>query len=605
MTRPLVRGVFALLVLATIAAFFVTQQLKSEFPLVIRFAAGPPLFSPNGDDLRDSTVVGFDLSEPAEVTFAITDGEGDEVRRIVDERRLAGDRKYRFRWNGRDDDGRVVPDGIYRMRVVRRDESWVINSIKEITVDTAPPEVELVDARPSLIAMGEPGASQKVRIRYRGPVNAAPEFRVFRTDDGPPRVVRRFRGDHRRGGDWGGEVAAGPDATRPAPDGIYAFTVTVRDRAGNLAVAPAEIPTPQRARPGTGVSVRRFMLRGPLEVVPAGSIAELEVGPFDHSFEFVVSRLGAPEDVVRRGGRIGGPFGVSIPRSTRTGVHLVRVRAGDRRAVWPLAVKGRPQSDRPRPLVVLPTISWQGLNPVDDDADGFADTLPAGGPVRLDRYFADGGLPPRFGAEGAPLLEYLDRAALPYDLTTDVALARGEGSGLEDAGGLAFAGSALWLPDGLLQRLRDYAMDRGRVASFGADALRRSVRLGGETLSDPSPRRPRDAFGERTELASGGRSPLEVLQDELGLFEGLTSLIGDFTEFELSLGLAPDAERAAVAGAGAGDQPAFVAYELGDGLVVRSGTPQWARELDEGRLGVEVPQVTNRIWQLLSGRGTG
>src|ERR671910_24156 len=91
MTRPLVRVVFALLVLATIAAFFVTQQLKSEFPLVIRFATKPPHFSPNGDRYRDGSIVGFDLSEPAEVTFSITDGEGNEVRRIVDERRLAGD----------------------------------------------------------------------------------------------------------------------------------------------------------------------------------------------------------------------------------------------------------------------------------------------------------------------------------------------------------------------------------------------------------------------------------------------------------------------------------------------------------------------------------
>ena len=49
MTRPLVRAVFALLVVATIAAFLVTQQLKSEFPLVIRFAAKPLNFSPNGD----------------------------------------------------------------------------------------------------------------------------------------------------------------------------------------------------------------------------------------------------------------------------------------------------------------------------------------------------------------------------------------------------------------------------------------------------------------------------------------------------------------------------------------------------------------------------
>src|SRR5215218_5492508 len=176
MTRPLVRAVFALLVAATIAAFFVTQQLKSEFPLVIRFATKPVQFSPNGDHYRDSAVVGFDLSEPAEVTFSITDAEGNEVRRLVDERQLAGDAKHRLVWDGRDDDGRPAPDGTYRMRVVRRDESRVIDSFKEVDVDREPPRVELVSARPSVIAPGEPGQSPRVRIRYRGPVNSAPEF---------------------------------------------------------------------------------------------------------------------------------------------------------------------------------------------------------------------------------------------------------------------------------------------------------------------------------------------------------------------------------------------------------------------------------------------
>jgi FlgD Ig-like domain len=604
MTRPLVRGVFALLVLATIAAFFVTQQLKSEFPLVIRFATQPPHFSPNGDQYRDSSIVGFDLSEPAEVTFSITDGEGTEVRRIVDERRLAGDTKHRFRWDGRDDDGRSVPDGTYRMRVVRRDESRVINSTKEIMVDRDPPRVELLVASPSVIAPGEPGQTPRVRIRYRGPVNSAPEFRVFRTDDGPPRVVRRFRGNETRGGVWNGEVAAGPDTTKPAEDGIYAFTVTVRDRAGNPAVAPVEIPKARVTRAGTGVSVRRFTLRGPLEVVPAGSLVNLEIGPFDRSFDFAVSRLGSPDDVIRRGGRIGGPFRVRIPRSTRTGVYLVRVRSGSRRAVWPLAVAGLPQTrraaGRPRPLVVLPAMTWQGLNPVDDDADAFADTLPAGGPVRLDRYFASGGSPPRFNSETAPLLRYLDRARLAYDLTTDIALARGEGPTLGNAPGVAFAGSALWLPEQLQRRLRDYVADGGRVASFGGDSFRRAVTLGESSLRAPSRRRPEDAFGERTELLRTTPSPLSVLQDDLGLFEGLTSFIGEFTEFELSRGLAEDTTRVAAAGRDT-DEPAFIAYDLGEGLVIRTGTPQWARELDQSRLSVEVPQVTNRIWRLLSG----
>ena len=139
MSRPLVRVVFALLVLATIAAFLATQQLKSEFPLVIRFAAKPPEFSPNGDGYADSTQLGFDLSEPARVTFSVMNEEGNEVRRLVDDRELSGDAKHRFRWDGRDDDGAPVPDGLYRMRVVRRDEGRVIDSLKEIKVDRRPP----------------------------------------------------------------------------------------------------------------------------------------------------------------------------------------------------------------------------------------------------------------------------------------------------------------------------------------------------------------------------------------------------------------------------------------------------------------------------------
>lgn len=603
MARPLVRAVFALLVLATIAAFFATQQLKSEFPLVIRFAAKPKAFSPNGDRFKDVTQIGFDLSEPATVSFYVMDGEGREVRRVVDGESFAGDAKHRFHWNGRDDDGAPVADGLYRMRVVQRAEGRVIDSTKRVRVDRRPPRVTLVEAEPGVIAPRLPGQSPEVVVRYRGPSNSAPVFRVFRTDvDGPPRLVRRFRGNERRRGIWHGEVATGPEDSAPAPDGDYAVTVSVRDRAGNLDVAPAEIPRPGVARAGTGVAVRSFTLTGPLDVVAAGSPVTLEVGPIDRSLGFVLSRYGDPEPV-RRGERIGGRFRVHVPGDARTGLYLVRVRAGRHRAVWPLAVAGLPQSKRaaarPRALVVLPAMSWQGLNPVDYDLDGFEDTLVDGRPVGLDRPFAGDGLPPRFRAEVGPLLRYLDRERLAYDLTTDVSLARGEGPTLGNAPGVAFVGSALWLPESLMRRLRDEVTDGLRIASFGADALRRTVRLRGERLDRPSGRRVADAFGESTSLLRTSSAPLTVFETGLGLFADLDEFLGDFSVFEESRRLPTDARQIASAGRDP-SRPAFVAYGLGGGVVIRTGTPQWARELREERLSVEVPTVTNRIWRVLA-----
>jgi hypothetical protein len=349
------------------------------------------------------------------------------------------------------------------------------------------------------------------------------------------------------------------------------------------------------------VSVRSFTLSGPLEVVPAGSAATLEVGPVDRSFDFVMSRYGDPEPV-RSGGRIAGEFRVHVPSDARTGLYLVRVRTGEHRAVWPLAVAGLPQSRRAaarsRPLVVLPAMSWQGLNSVDDDLDGFADTLPQGRSVGLTRPFGGGGLPPRFASEVGPLLRYLDREELAYDLTTDVSLARGEGPSLGNAPGVALAGSALWLPEPLMRALRDEVEDGLRVASFGADALRRTVRLEGDRLTDPSERRRVDAFGEGTGLLRTSSAPLTVFEDGLGLFEDVDEFFGDFTVFEESSGLPTESRRIATAGRDP-RRPAFVAFGLGGGLVIRSGTPQWASELEEERLGAEVPLVTNRIWRLL------
>jgi hypothetical protein len=199
----------------------------------------------------------------------------------------------------------------------------------------------------------------------------------------------------------------------------------------------------------------------------------------------------------------------------------------------------------------------------------------------------------------SPLLRWLDREKLPYDLTTDLALARHEGPALGNAPGVAFAGSELWLPEEILKRLRDYVADGGRLASFGADSFKREVTLKGQVMSDPTPPRRENALGERTRLVRTSEAPLTVFEDNLGLFEGVSGFVGNFTVFEPSLGLPESARRLSEAGRDPGE-PAFVAFGLGGGVVVRSGTPQWARELNESALSLELPQVTKRIWTLIS-----
>ncbi len=595
----LVRVVFAALVLVTAGAFVLTQVLKTEMPVVLRFSVAPIYFSPNGDGVRDRARVGFDLSETAEVSFSIIDMNGNEVRELVDDRELAGDKRWRFWWDGRDDEGNVVPDGVYRLRVVRRKEGRRLDSFKEVVVDTTAPRVTLRSAEPGVVDPSN-GKRVAVTIRYQGPSTRGPEFRVWRTDDGEPRIVDRFRGNERRQGVWNGRVISGDYAV----DGDYAFQVRVRDKAGNEALAPPGIPSAKTARPGTGVAVRRLTLEGPGGVVTAGSLARLKVGPDARRFEWELTRLGSSK-VLKQGERRGATaLRVRMPDDARSGVYVVRVRSRGRDARWPLVVAGLPPkgvaADRPRPVVVLPAISWQGVNPFDSDLDGFADTLVDGNSIPADRPYAGGKLPAALVRQSEPLLRFLDRARLAYDLTTDLSLARGEGPALGNAPGIAVGGSAIWLPRRLRDRLRAEVTEQGKaVAVFGGDSLRRSVALTGDRLRFPSPPRPDDLFGERirTERVDPP-APLAVEKDQLRLFASVDSLFGEFSVIERSVALPDDARLLSAAGRDPG-QPAFVGYRLGKGTVIRVGSPQWTRQLDERALDVEVPRITKRIWQLL------
>jgi hypothetical protein len=583
----LVRVVFGALVIATLGAFFVTQRLKRATPIVERVFY-EPYISPTCKCKKDRVKLRFSLPKRDRVTVSMVNAGGDDVRTLIDDRRL-GRGTHAIYWDGREDTGAVAPDGPYHLRVTLRTQGRSLTSPRTLTVDTKPPRPRILVVTPPTLLPGARGTSGRARIRYSGPSDPNPLVRVYRTDLPKPKEVTTFLAPRfRQTAKWDGLVSG-----RPALDGVYAITITTYDKAGNAGSAPSSLPPARgETNAGSGVSVRYLTLSAPLEPVDAGSVVRFRAGPIARRLRWNLSRSG-PGAAVARGQARGGAIGLRVPSDARTGLYLLRVQAGGHRAVAPLAVRGR---GRGPVLVVLPAIAWQGHNLVDDDNDGFPDTLAGGQSVQSGRPFAHGLPPAGLLSNVMPLLRFLDRERLPYDLTTDLALARGHGPRLGGRSGVLFASDETWLTDKLDVALRDYVDAGGRIASFGTNSFRRRVSVGPTALSAPTLPERVNVFGEQTAPARIVPAPMVVNEDRLGLFAHTDNFVGLFSRFEQSQGLVPGARVLTSAGRDA-QHPAFVAYRLGKGLMIRTGTPDWASSIAGD---IELTQVTRRIWTLLS-----
>jgi hypothetical protein len=487
-----------------------------------------------------------------------------------------------------------VPDGSYRLRVGLREEGRAVTAPRVLHVDTRPPRPRIVAVTPPTVVPGSATRRGRVRIRFVGPSNPPAVIGVWRTDGGKALQVAGFTG--RRGrhtASWDGLVNG-----RPAPEGAYAFSVTVQDKAGNKGSVPGRLPPVRRqaVRRG-GIAVAYFTLQGPVVPVRAGAIARFSVGPLPRPVRWRLAPY-AHSGKFRTGVSHGRTIAVRIPRDWDSDVYSLHANAGNRTASWPLVVSN-PGGAAPV-LVVVPAMTWQGQNPVESNRDGWPDTLDAGDDVPLARSFF-GGRPPRsIATDTVKTLEFLGRIRANYDLTTDIALAAGKTPGVEGHNGILLAGSERWLTPKLYLQLRRFVTGGGTVVSFGEDAMRRGVDLQQGMLVDPSARRRVDVFGERATPFGSPEAPLVLSQDKLGLFSGSDGFIGNFTRFERSDALDPKAALLTAGGRASAtgeSKPDFVAYTLGKGLVIRTGTDQWAAALSESP---EVANATRRMWTLLS-----
>jgi hypothetical protein len=161
-----VRTVLILLLLAgTAAAFVVTEDLKLE-PDPIGRPRIDKTFSPVCHCEQETARIAFRLRRPDVLTLTIADENGNIVRTLLDRARFRPG-NHAFGWDGRDQSGKLVPQGQYQARVELQKLNRLIAFPTPITLDTTRPQFRSVRVSRREVSPDGDGRGDAITIRYR------------------------------------------------------------------------------------------------------------------------------------------------------------------------------------------------------------------------------------------------------------------------------------------------------------------------------------------------------------------------------------------------------------------------------------------------------
>ena len=239
------------LLAATATAFAVSERLKLEESPVIGTQIDN-LVSPTCTACKPDArvaVIGFRLRHEENIELDIADSDGTVIRQGVGSGVFPA--SYRqFAWDGRDDSGRVVADGLYKAELRLFDEDRTFEFPEAIRVDATAPAIEDVKVRPVVFSPDGDGRVDHVDVRYR---LSEPAYAILYVD-GRPTGGRSNRRRPTGKIQWYGRRGA-----VRLPPGEHRLALAAQDPAGNVAPSTREYTVTIRY---VKLSQRRYVARG-------------------------------------------------------------------------------------------------------------------------------------------------------------------------------------------------------------------------------------------------------------------------------------------------------------------------------------------------------
>ena len=293
----------------TTAAFTITEALKLE-PTPITAKRAEELFSPGCGCPTAIARLSMRIRRNDRLDLDILAG-GVPIRNLARDLEAKKGR-VRVRWDGRDDAGRIVPDGSYRLRVHLRDDDRTVVIPRTVRVDTESPDFEVLGVDRQVFSPDDDGRGDSIRIGYDSSEDGAAVVFV----NGRLAAEGAFKPAGEADVAWDGQVDG-----RAVRAGDYTLFLRVRDAAGNLS-APGKV----------AVAVRYIVLVQSTRAVRRGGNVRFRVVTDASRFSWELRRVG------------GGVLGSE--ERARPGVVVARVPEGARAGRYVLEVEANGHRDR-------------------------------------------------------------------------------------------------------------------------------------------------------------------------------------------------------------------------------------------------------------------